>query len=533
MRRRIQPALALVVLALALGAGALPGAAVAAPGALDSSFGSGGEVTTDFGGSDSAQAVVIQGDGRIVAAGLSGAGDFALARYTADGSLDPSFGSGGKATTDFGGFDAASALAVQPDGRIVAAGRSGSGDFALARYNADGSLDSTFGSGGKLTTDFGGFDGALAVALQTDSKIIAVGGGGTGSDFALARYNADGSPDTSFGSGGIVPTDFGGFEAATAVAIQGDGKIVATGSTFSGGFQQFVLARYNGDGSLDASFGSGGMVTTDFGLGSGFGGALTIQPDGKIVAAGRAGTDFVVARYNGDGSPDPSFGTAGKVTTDFGGALFDAAFGVALQSNGKIVAAGGTFNGFGPPAADFALARFGADGSLDAGFDSGGKVTTDFGGFDVASGLALQADGKIVAAGQGGSGSDFALARYLGDTSAIAVSVDIKPGDFPNVIDLGSKGTIPVAVLSTADFNAPKQVNTASLQFGRTGNESSLASCSPPQDVNKDGLLDVLCHFSAQTTGFQLGDTQGVLTGTTGSGGSIRGTDSVVVVSSS
>jgi uncharacterized delta-60 repeat protein len=533
MRRRIQPQLSLALLALALVAGGLPGAAVAESGALDPTFGSGGEVTTDLGGSDSAQAVAVQSDGKIVAAGLSGAADFALARYNADGSLDTGFGSGGKVTTDFGGSDAASALAIQSDGRIVAAGRSGSGDFALARYNADGSLDPTFGSGGKVTTDLGGFDVALGVALQGDGKIVAVGGGGSGSDFLVARYKPDGSLDSTFGSGGLVTTDFGGFEAATAVALQGDGRIVVTGSTFSGGFQQFVLARYNGDGSLDTTFGSGGKVTTDFGLGSGFGGALAIQSDGKLVAAGRAGVDFVLARYKGDGSLDSSFGSGGFVTTDFGGALFDAAFGVALQANGKVVAAGSTFNSFSPPAADFALARYNPDGSLDASFGSGGKVTTGFGGFDAASGVALQADGKIIAAGQGGVGSDFALARYLGDASAIGVSVDIKPGDFPNVIDLGSKGTIPVAVLSTADFNAPKQVNTGSLGFGRTGNESSLASCNPPQDVNKDGLVDVLCHFSAEKTGFQLGDSQGVLTGTTGSGGSIRGTDSVVVVSSS
>src|SRR6266536_6144139 len=198
MRRRIQPRLALAVLALALVAAALPGAAVAAAGALDPTFGIGGEVTTDFGGSDSAQAVAIQSDGKILAAGLSGAGDFALARYNADGSLDPSFGSGGKVTTDFGGFDL-----------------------------------------------------ALGVALQSDGKIVAAGQGGSSFDFALARYNADGSLDTSFGSGGKVTTDFGVFDAATAVAIQRDGKIVATGSTFSSGFQQFALARYNADGSLD------------------------------------------------------------------------------------------------------------------------------------------------------------------------------------------------------------------------------------------------------------------------------------------
>ncbi len=528
MRRHVHLGFAGAVLALALVTAVLPGAAVAAPGDLDPSFGSSGKVTTDFGGSDAASAVAIQTDGRIVAAGRSGSGDFALARYNVDGSLDPTFGSSGMVMTDFGGSDAASAVAIQPDGRIVTAGRSGSGDFALARYNADGSLDPSFGSGGKVTTDFGGFDLALGVALQSDGKIVAAGQGGSSFDFALARYNADGSLDTSFGSGGKVTTDFGVFEAATAVAIQRDGKIVATGSTFSSGFQQFALARYNADGSLDTSFGSGGIVTTDFGFGSGFGGALAIQSDGKIVAAGRAGSDFVVARYNGDCSPDASFGSGGIVTTDFGGLLFDAAFAVALQSNGKIVVAGSALG----TSADFALARYTTDGNLDASFGSGGKVTTDFGGFDVASGVALQADGKIIAAGQGGSGSDFALARYQGDTSAIAVSVDIKPGEVPNPINPGSNGTTPVAILSTSNFDAPSQVDTNSLKFGRTGNEASLAFCSSPQDVNADGRLDVVCHFTTKEAGFQSGDTQGVLTGQTVAGTPIRGTDSVVIVPS-
>jgi uncharacterized delta-60 repeat protein len=534
MRRQIQPVLAFAALALALIAGALPGAAVAAPGALDLTFGSGGVVTTDFGGSDSAEAVAIQSDGKIVAVGGTfsfPSGDFALARYNADGSLDASFGPGGKVTTDFGGFDAASAAVIQPDGRIVAAGRSGSGDFALARYNADGSLDPTFGSGGKVTTDFGGFDAAFGVALQADGKIVAAGQGGPGGGFAFARYNTDGSLDPSFGSGGEVTTHFtSGVEVVIAVAIQLDGKIVVTGQTFAGGFQQFALARYNADGSLDASFGSGGIVATNFGFDSAFGGALAIQSNGKIVAAGRAGTDFLLARYNGDGNLDATFGSGGIVTTDFGGAFFDAAFGVALQSNGKIVAAGGTFNGFVGPSADFALARYNPDGSLDASFGSGGKLTTDFGGFDVARSVALQSDGKIVAAGTGGSGSDFALARYLGDTSVITVSVDIEPGEFPNAINPGSNGTIPVAILSTVSFDGPSQVDTSSLRFGRTGTEASLAFCSSPEDVNADGRLDVVCHFTTKKTGFQAGDSQGVLTGQTVGGTPIRGTDSVVIV---
>ena len=195
MKRHIH--LATAAVALALITAALPAAAAAAPGDLDPTFGSGGKVTTDVGGSDGAQAVAIQGDGKVVAAGLGnfagpGTGDFALARYNPDGSLDTSFGSGGKVTTDFGGFDAASAVAIQPDGKIIAAGRSGSGDFALARYNPDGSLDSSFGSGGKVTTDFGGFDSAFGVALQADGKIVAAGFQATstqrGTDIAVARY---------------------------------------------------------------------------------------------------------------------------------------------------------------------------------------------------------------------------------------------------------------------------------------------------------------------------------------------------------
>jgi uncharacterized delta-60 repeat protein len=538
MRRHIQPGLALAVLALALVAAALPGAAVAAPGALDPSFGAGGEVTTDFGRSDSAQAVAIQSDGKIVAAGGSfsfPSGDFALVRYIADGSLDPSFDSDGKVTTDFGGFDTASAVVVQSDGRIVAAGRSfssSSGDFALARYNADGSLDTTFGNGGKVTTDLGGFDAAFGVALQADGKIVAAGQGGAGGGFALARYNADGSLDPSFGSGGEVTTHFtGGVEVAIAVAIQLDGKIVVTGQTFSGGFQQFALARYNADGSLDTTFGSGGILMTDFGLGSGFGGALVIQPDGKVVAAGRAGTDFVLARYNGDGSPDASFGSGGMVTTDFGGAAFDAAFGVALQPNGKIVAAGGTFSF---PSADFALARYKADGSLDPSFGTGGKVTTDFGAFDVASAVALQADGKIIAAGQGGAGSDFALARYLGDTSAIVVSVDIKPGSSTNPINLSSHGVIPVAILTTDSFDAAN-VDPSTVCFGDDDNAGQRDCMEADgeghiEDVNGDGRPDLLLHYEVSQSGIDPGDTTACVSGKTFAGVNIEGCDSITTI---
>ena len=233
-----------------------------------------------------------------------------LIRGRRPGNLDPTFGSAGKVTTDFaGGSDLAFGVALQPDGKIVAAGTATRGatifsDFALARYNPDGSLDATFGSGGKVTTDFtGNFDQANAVALQPNGKIVAAGstGDGTSHDFALARYNPDGSLDATFGSGGKVITDFtGGSDQAFGVALQPNGKIVAAGTAHTGTILEFALVRYKKHGGLDPSFGSGGKVTTDFTGSNDVAGGVALQPDRKIVAVGHAGTansDFALARY--------------------------------------------------------------------------------------------------------------------------------------------------------------------------------------------------------------------------------------------
>jgi uncharacterized delta-60 repeat protein len=217
------------------------------------------------------------------------------------GDLDTSFGFDGKVTTGFGigSYDSSGDMAIQSDGKIVAVGYSdagGSYDFALARYNTDGSLDLGFGSGGIVLTDFSGSgsdDLARTIAIQTDGKIVAAGrsDAGGGDDFALARYNTDGSLDLGFGSGGIVLTDFSGggsTDYTNALAIQTDGKIVAAGRSDAGGSYDFPLARYNTDGSLDLGFGSGGIVLTDFSGGGSWDEALAvaIQADGKIVAAG-------------------------------------------------------------------------------------------------------------------------------------------------------------------------------------------------------------------------------------------------------
>ena len=287
-------------------------------GALDPGFGTGGKVLTDFGSSssDGASAVAIRPDGKIVVAGSSDANgtyDFALGRYRKSGALDRRFGTGGKVLTHFGSSsdDLADAVAIQPDGKIVVAGSSdanGSTDFALARYTKSGALDAGFGTGGKVLTDLGSTDVASAVAVQPDGKIVVAGfsDANGSSDFALARYTKSGALNQRFGAGGKVLTDLGSSsdDRADAVAIQPDGKIVATGSSNANGSTDFALARYRKSGALNRGFGRGGKVLTDFGHSSSeAASAVAVQSDGKIVVAGSSdvngSNDFALARYRG------------------------------------------------------------------------------------------------------------------------------------------------------------------------------------------------------------------------------------------
>ncbi len=385
-----------------------------APGSLCLDFGSNGTVTTDFVGEiDNANAVVLQPDGKIIAVGRAQSGgnnDFALARYNSDGSLDPTFGTGGLVITLFGGNDIANAAVLQPDGKIIAVGQI-SGLFGLVRYNSDGSLDPTFGTGGFVITPGTGI--ARAAVLQPDGKIIAVGQ--FSADFGLARYNSDGSLDTTFGTGGLVTTNFGGVDRARAVVLQPNGKIIAAGQARSGGIDDFALARYNSDGSLDPTFGAGGLVRTDFAGEDDSARSVVLQSDGKIIAAGLVGSggidDFGLARYNSDGSLDPTFGTGGLVTTDFAGGD-DRAFALVLQPDGQIIAVGLVNSGGNN---DFGLARYNSNGSLDLTFGTGGLVTTGFiGGDAIPRAAVLQPDGKLIAVGEATSGGslDFALVCY-------------------------------------------------------------------------------------------------------------------------
>ncbi len=466
-----------------------------ADGSLDTTFNTDGKLTTAIGsGTDQANSVAIQQDGKIVAAGYSRIGltdDIALVRYNADGSLDTTFDGDGKVTTSIGSStDRANAAAIQPDGKIVAAGYSRIGstdDFALARYNTDGSLDTTFDGDGKVTTDIGtSTDWAFSVAIQPDGKIAAAGNSFNGSidDFALVRYNADGSLDTTFGGDGKVTTTIGSStDRAYAVAIQPDGRIVAAGYDL----EDFAIARYNPDGSLDATFDGDGKLTTNFGSGNNFGTSTAVQPDGKIVVAGYsngATIDFVLARYNADGSLDTTFDGDGKVTTAIGIST-DQAYSVAIQPDGKIVAAGYSQIGSNN---DFALARYNPDGSLVATFDGDGKLTTNVGGNDYVRSVAIQADGKIVAAGysQIGSNNDFALASYNAD------------GSLDTTFDGDGKVTTAIGTSTDQAFSVAIQPDGKIVVAGYSSNDSgddfALAR------YNTDGSLDTTFDGDGKVT---------------------------------
>ena len=351
--------------------------------------------------------------------------------------LDKKFDRDGKVTTPFDAFTGASAVALQEDGKIVVAGSNATGDFmagfdydfAVARYNTDGSLDTGFDGDGRATTDFGTpSDLANAVAIQpSDGKIVVAGLANL--QLALARYNTDGTPDMDFSGDGKTTFLVNSNCRATAVAIQpSDGKIVVAGNGFTGSGNNFLVARFDTDGTPDDTFGTDGAVSMHFtALPVELGNALLLASNGTIVVAGQAYSnfngalnDFLVVRYDGDdGDVDASFGTGGFRQIDFNPDE-EAALALAEQRDGKILAAGFTVQNNG---GDFAIARLDTDGDLDPTFGSGGKQTTDFaagaGNGDHANAILIQpglslATDKIILAGSAfiGTKYDFALSRY-------------------------------------------------------------------------------------------------------------------------
>lgn len=424
---RNQRALAVLVAGAYL---SLSSPAVAAPGELDPTFSEDGILTTNFTReSDYASAVVVQADGKIVAAGRAGGvrgssgGRFALARYGIDGTLDVSFSADGLVTTNLlpRRNDEVADLAIQTDGKIVAAGFVGSccagpyqnGRFGLVRYNADGVLDATFSGDGIVILNWtDGNDFAAALAIQADGKIV-VGGRESrrGGRFALARYNSDGTRDRTFSRDGKVTVNFTvGNDFVTALRVQANGKIVAGGGAAGTGTGRFALARFNEDGTLDRSFGLSGKVTTAFPRGTAWAWALAIQQTGKILVGGssRGNGRIALARYDRRGRLDRSFAGDGKLETNLACFLcYEYATDVMVGADGKILVVADAN-------ARFALVRYTADGALDPSFGNGGKVATDFNSPEgvYPGGGAIQADGRIVVSGS--ADSSFALARYLG-----------------------------------------------------------------------------------------------------------------------
>lgn len=394
---------------------------------LDPTFGTEGKASSEaFGGDRSAMA--LQADGKIVMVGGTFT-DFVLARFNANGTLDTSFDGDGKVTTDMVANEQEEALgvAIQADGKIVVVGYTGTpgsggpANFAIARYNADGSLDAEFGSGGKIVS--GVLGNAHAVAIQPDGKIVVAGdvpiqSGADFSNFAVARYNANGTLDASF-AGGQFTTDFGGgTNTARNIVIQDNGAIVVSGEpvgVFTGSDHTDVV-RYEANGNLDPSFGTGGKVTLN---GVRVGEGIALQNDGKLVLVGTidvsippalpgTATEFALVRLNTNGSPDEAFGT---VSTAISEGERDSAKALTLQSDGKIVVAGQTSN----INENFGVARYNTDGTLDATFGRGGTLTIDFFGFtDSAESVLMQPDGRIVIGGLARDNVDgYGVARVL------------------------------------------------------------------------------------------------------------------------
>jgi uncharacterized delta-60 repeat protein len=413
-----------------------PLAAEAAAGDLDPSFDGDGVQTLPFSNSYAvADEVALQSDGKVVVLGTAHSSvgivsDFALVRLLPSGDLDTSFGDKGRVTTDFDGlFDEGSALALQGDGKIVAAGSS-TGHASIARYLPDGSLDPSFDHDGQLVLDLGYDVRARDLAIQRNGKIVvALDDSWT---FSVARLRKNGALDASFGTGGVASEDFspGSTDWTRAVALDGSGGVLLGGSVYPGGTTQddWGLARFDRLGDLDPSFGDGGLTTTDFANdGPDVLEDLVVQPDGMIVATGQSSeepgsadqvSDVTVARYDQGGVLDADFGTDGWVRTDLG-SFFDVGRSVALGPDGTIVVASDVYADANTQAA---AVRYTSEGVPDATFGGGdGIAIVDTPSTsDQAFGVAVQPNGRIVIAGShstldtNGTSFEFLVARFLG-----------------------------------------------------------------------------------------------------------------------
>lgn len=400
-------------------------------GDLDLTFGLKGTVRTTIPGgggfASGANGMALQNDGKIVLTGYEKFGavfKFVTARFTTDGSLDPSFGMGGFAITQFGPGDSYGyAVAIQNDGKIIAAGvtTNENVDIAIARYNTDGSFDDSFGNGGKIIAQIGNsHDRAFDVKVLSDGKILVCGttnNTGTLPKIAVLRLLSTGVLDNAFGIGGVTTIAVtASFNIAQEMAVQSDGKIVVAGYNTSPDPSDFLIVRFTAAGQIDTDFGTNGAVLTDMG-GVDTLRSVAIQPDGKIVVAGETNQspflNLAIARYLPNGLLDNTFNGNGKIITRVNSNSFNLAYAIAIQPNGKILVAGGTVLGN----FDFAVLRFTPDGSPDVTFNQDGQVTTDLGSReDIAFSIAIQPNGKFLVAGSSYIDSPmnrcFGIARY-------------------------------------------------------------------------------------------------------------------------
>jgi uncharacterized delta-60 repeat protein len=449
-----------------------------ADGQLDPSFGSGGTTMALAGGLPSvATGVALDPQGGIVAGGWVKVGsqhEFTVERFLDNGSVDSGFGSGGGFETAVigpSGEDFATGVAVDSLGRVVLAGRSLNGahyQFAVARFTPVGQLDSTFnGTGIEATTIGPGSAVGNAVAVDSQNRILVAGASSVGSvqAFTIVRYLPSGELDSSFGTGGTVAIPLVGSDVPEAMAIDPQGRIVLAGKVI-GGNDDFVVARYLPNGEIDHSFGQGtGYVRTAPGSSDDSASGVAIDPQGRIVVAGTSTVNGVeelaIVRYQSDGSLDPSFGSGGVTIAPVGGAGFEAN-GLALDAQGRALVIGKAEFG---SHSEFVLARFREDGLLDPGFGGGGIVTAAVGtGSASAEALTIDPAGRIVGAGWASNG-DFALARFIDDSTPPAVAIDSGPAD-------GSFTNDPTP---TFGFSSPEASTSFLCGIGGAG-----TACSSP-----------------------------------------------------
>ncbi len=395
-------------------------------GGADKTFGTNGVRTTDFDNSnDTAKVLSIRSDGKIVVAGSSNGTEFSLVRYNMDGSPDTSFDGDGKFSNKLKAADQGrtnfTSTAIQRDGKMIVAGNTWNGnnqEFLVARYNINGSLDTTFSHDGVQTVNFGiSRDGATQVTIQKDGKIVAAGysADDDGSHFALARLNKDGSLDSSFAGNGTSRLNLNGLGRINGLALQSDGKIVVTGPLWNGSNNDFGVVRYNTNGHLDSTFGTNGILKTDFGSTEDDAKTIILQADGKILVSGLAYNystkTFMLIRYNADGSIDSTYKNSIPVGEH------DLVNTMAIQSDGKIVMGGSLYSKgqydsatYDNSNSNYAVARFNTNGSLDTSFNRTGFNIIDVEKDDVINSIVIQRNGKIIAGGL--SNNTISLVRF-------------------------------------------------------------------------------------------------------------------------